>query len=103
MTHEEKIEKIASIVGEDDNKVLCACLFEAKSKILNTLYPFGNIDLETEVPARYEYQEIELAVVIYNKKGAEGQSSHGENGVSRIWESELSILSKITPMAGLPK
>ncbi len=37
----------------------------------------------------YEYVIIEMAVCSYNKMGAEGQLYHGENGITRTYESSL--------------
>ena len=32
-------------------------------------------------------KQIEIAVYLYNKQGAEGQTAHSENGISRTYES----------------
>ena len=67
-------------------------------KILNKLYPF-DWDKQ-DLPTKYDQLQIELAIVLYNMKGVEGQSAHSENGVSRTYRSEGEILGEVIPMAG---
>ena len=101
MTIEEKIiefnKGIAPDVAEDT--VVEATLLEAEAMILNRAYPFGYPE-GTEVPTRYERLQLRLAVELYNQRGAEGQSSHIENGISRTWPSVNGILSQIAPHCG---
>ena len=71
-------------------------------KIFNRAYPYGSE--ETEVPARYDYLQCEIAAYLLNKRGAEGQTGHSENGISRSYESAdvpESLLSAVTPMVGV--
>lgn len=74
----------------------------AKSAINARRYPFG--DVPEELERRYENLQIRIAVELYNKQGAEGETSHSENGISRAyssaWISE-ELLSEITPKAGI--
>ena len=101
MTIEEKIIEmrvgIAPDVAEED--VLESELLAAESMILNKMYPFG-YDEGIGIPARYERLQIKLAVELYSKRGAEGQTSHGENGVTRSWSTESRILAQIVPHCG---
>ena len=103
MTQEEKLTLLKAMVGESDTEeVLLAYLDIAGSKILNRAYPYGTE--ETEVPSRYEFLQCEIASYLLNKRGAEGQTSHSENGISRSYESAdvpESLLGAITPMAGV--
>ena len=58
----------------------------------------------TEVPTRYETKQVEIAVYLYNKRGAEGQTSHSENGINRTYESAdvpESLMRGITPYVGV--
>lgn len=101
MTIEEKIAQMQSMMSSDeDSSVLTVYLQIAENKILNHRYPYGN--RPTQVESKYEQDQIELAIVIYNKRGGEGQSEHSENGVKRIWRTEEDILSSIPRMAGIP-
>lgn len=100
MTNDEMTTVVASLVGasEKDNTKVSAYLAIAKQKILNRLYPFkANAD---EVPARYHPLQCEIAAYLYNKQGAEGQTAHSENGVSRSYENgdvPESLMRQITP------
>lgn len=58
-----------------------------------------------EVETKYLTQQIKIAMELYSKRGAEGQISHTENGVSRMYEKadvSPSLLCQITPMAKTP-
>lgn len=61
----------------------------------------GNLPDEPMEP-RWDIKQIEIAVYLYNKQGAEGETHHSENGVSRTYESASvpeSMLSDISPIA----
>ena len=103
MTQTEKLQLLKALVGESDNEeVLLAYLNIAGRKILNRAYPYGTD--ETEVPTRYDFLQCEIAAYMLNKRGAEGQTSHSENGISRSYESAdvpESMLGAVTPMVGV--
>lgn len=57
------------------------------------------------VEPQYLNIQVRMAIEMYNKQGAEGQTSHSENGISRTFEkSDISpsLLEKITPMVRTP-
>ena len=98
MTHEERISTIQQMLGEDlDDNLLSIYLRQATQKILNHRYPFGTTLVDIE--PRYEQDLLELTIVLFNERGAEGQRSHNENGVQRTWRTEYEILKGIPPMA----
>lgn len=103
MPQAEKLKLLKAMVGESDSEeVLLAYLNIAGGKILNRAYPFGTS--ETEVPVRYDFLHCEIAAYLLNKRGAEGQTGHSENGISRSYESAdvpESMLSAVTPMVGV--
>ena len=103
MTQTEKLKLLKDMVGESDTEeVLLAYLDIAGRKILNRAYPYGTD--ETEVPVRYDFLQCEIAAYLLNKRGAEGQTAHSENGISRSYESAdvpESMLGAITPMVGV--
>ena len=103
MTQEDKVTLLKAMVGESDTEeVLLAYLNIAGRKILNRAYPYGTE--ETEVPARYDFLQCEIAAYMLNKRGAEGQTSHSENGISRNYESAdvpESLIGAVTPMVGV--
>jgi hypothetical protein len=103
MTQAEKLTLLNAMVGESDTEeVLLAYLNVAGRKIINRAYPYGTD--ETEVPTRYDFLQCEIAAYLLNKRGAEGQTGHSENGISRSYESAdvpESLLGAITPMVGV--
>lgn len=101
MNISEKIEAMSVAIAPDteDKKVLEAQLTEAEALILNKLYPFGDTD-EMAMPTRYERLQIKLAVELYTQRGAEGQASHSENGVTRTWPAVNRILAQIPSHCG---
>ena len=63
---------------------------------------FRNSDI---VANKYLTTQIAIAIEIYNKRGAEGQGSHTENGISRVYASgDIShhLIRKITPIVRTP-
>ena len=83
----------------DTDEVLDTMVALAEAEVLNKMYPFGYPD-DTVVPARYEMLQIQLAAELYTKRGAEGQTSHSENGVARSWSEKSAILARIVPHVG---
>lgn len=104
MTDDEKLAVVGRLTGETCPAVLDAYLSLAKSAVLARAYPYGNG--EEEIPPKYDAVQIEAAVYLLNKRGAEGEVSHSENGVSRTYADgglPPSLLRRITPMAGVPR
>lgn len=105
MSQTEKLQLLKAMVGGSDNEeVLLTYLNIAGRKILNRAYPYGTD--ETEVPARYDFLQCEIAAYLLNKRGAEGQTAHSENGISRTYESAdvpESLIGAVTPMIGVIK
>lgn len=99
----EMVKKTGALIGIDaveNFDMLSAYLDLAESKILNRQYPFGVPD-GTEVEERYQQVQIEIAIFLYNKRGAEGESGHTENGVTRSYGGSTDVppelLAQITP------
>lgn len=105
MTNEEKVNTLKAIVGSSDSdEVLSTYLLLAGKKIIARAFPFDP-DV-TEVPARYDTLQCEIAAYMLNKRGAEGQTSHSENGISRSYENAdipASMLKVVTPHCGIIK
>ena len=103
MTQEEKLTALKAIVGSSDpDEVLSTYLTLAGRKVLAKAYPYQNG--ATEVPAQYAYLQVEIAAYMLNKRGAEGQTSHSENGVSRSYENgdvPSSMLKAVVPYCGV--
>lgn len=89
-------------VGEWADDVLISYLTIAGEKILRRAYPYD--DSVTDVPRRYGYLQCEIAAYLLNKRGAEGQTAHSENGISRTYggaDVPEAMLSEITPHVGV--
>lgn len=108
MTEVEKLSLLRAMVGTpntDENwsdDVLISYLTIAGRKIINRAYPYD--DEVSEVPRRYGYLQCEIACYLLNKRGAEGQTAHSENGVNRSYESAdvpESMLSEVIPHVGV--
>lgn len=103
MTQAEKVKLLKAMVGESDSEeVLLAYLNIAGRKVLDRAYPYDSEIVE--VPNRYAFLQCEIAAYLLNKRGAEGQTAHSENGISRTYESAdvpESLLNAITPMVGV--
>lgn len=97
-----KLKKLKSLTGEANEDILLFYLDTAEATILERLYPFGTSEIS--VPEKYELKQIEIALYLYNKRGAEGEIAHNENGISRTYESAGvpdSMLKGIVPFASV--
>lgn len=97
-----KLEMLRAMIGDDDeDNVLYSYLEIAGQKIINRAYPYDP-DRDT-VPDRYGYLQVEIAAYLMNKRGAEGQLSHNENGINRTYQSAdvpESMMSQVVPFCG---
>lgn len=85
MDQSSKIALLAAMTGEQDSETLAAYLSLAQTKILRRLYPFQSET--TTMPEQYAENQIDIAAYLLNKRGAEGQTSHNENGIDRKYGS----------------
>lgn len=101
MTNEEKLSALRVAISPDteSDEVLSSLLLDAEGLVLARMYPFGYEETAV-VPKRYERIQISLAVELYSKRGAEGQTGHSENGISRTWGERSMLLSQIVPHVG---
>lgn len=98
------LEKIAALKvhispDTDTDEVLGSMISLAEAMVLDRMYPFGYPE-GTVVPARYEQIQIQLAVELYGRRGAENQLNHSENGISRTWSENSPLLKRIVPHCG---
>lgn len=105
MTDTEKLTYLRAMVGgSDTDEVLSTYLVVAGKKIIDRAYPYD--DTVTEVPDKYDTLQCEIAAYLLNKRGAEGQTQHTENGISRQYENAdvpSSMLKVVTPHCGVIK
>lgn len=101
MDKTEKRSALAALLAPDTDtdEVLDAMIDLAGVEVMNKMYPFGYPD-GLVVPARYEMLQVQLAAELYTKRGADGQSSHSENGITRTWPEKSALLARIVPHVG---
>lgn len=108
MTDVDKLSLLRAMVGkptdgEDwSDDTLVAYLTISGEKIINRAYPYDKT--VTEVPIRYGALQCEIAAYLLNKRGAEGQISHSENGISRTYENAdvpESLMGNVIPHCGV--
>lgn len=96
----EQLQRLRNQLGNPSNEddVLDYCLERASDIICD----IRNSD---KVEKKYLTTQIAIAIELYNKRGAEGQGSHTENGISRVYASgDIShhLIRKITPIVKTP-
>ena len=112
MTTEAKLAQVKTFLGISDTSedaLLTAYLASAKDEILAWVYSYTedyNSDEPTitDVPKELEQIQIHAVVSGFGIRGAEGQTSHGENGISRAFKYDDMISyihNKCIPKAGV--
>ena len=102
MTDAEKLQMVKSMTGETDEGTISTYLSIAGNKVCRKAYPFD--PAVTIVPEQYAHIQVEITVYLLNKRGAEGQTAHGENGISRSYEDgdvPPTLLRDIIPFAAV--
>lgn len=83
----EKLKIYLGITDNSEDDLLSLLIEKAETAILNRRYPYGYTDEERATAlSRYSDIQLDIAVYLYNKRGAEGQTGHSENGISRSYE-----------------
>ena len=104
MTDSEKLAGLKVLISPDtaSDELMSYLLEQSGGIVLNKRYPFGVPEGAT-VPAAYEHIQLQIAIELFSKMGAEGQTMHSENGTSRNYESagvSPSLLKRIVPLVG---
>ena len=98
-----QLERLKIRIPEVANDMELEDLLEsARAVILSRRFPFQ--DHPPDVEERYKDLQIRIAVEMYNRRGAEGETAHSENGVSRTYSGanvSEELLREITPKAGV--
>jgi hypothetical protein len=107
MTDTEKLAMLKALVGitdTTDDAALAVFLTLAARKILSRAYPYDTTVVV--VPMQYDTLQCEIAAYLWNKRGAEGQTAHTENGINRQYENAdvpASMLKPVTTHVGVIK
>lgn len=93
--------KVLSAIADTDttqDTALTVYLNMAANKVIARAYPFDST--VTTVPDRYGFLQCRIAAYLWDKRGADGETSHTEPGVTRTYENgdvPESMLSEIVP------
>jgi len=104
MTDAEKLTILKQMLDSGDttsDEVANAYLAAAEKAVINIAFPYG--DGEEVMPEKYDYEQIEIALYMLNKRGSEGEVLHIEAGTHRSFEVAdipISLRARITPKAG---
>lgn len=77
--YEKFVARLGETLPEADRAFVTALLSEAEDKVLD-------ITGRDEIPLLLESLVVKLAVIAYNRRGSEGESSRSEGGISRAFE-----------------
>ena len=106
----DNLERLKLRTGETDEAILEDCLESATVAILSRRYPFKEWPVgecgEVKLEPRYYDLQFRCAMDLYNKIGAEGETRHDSNGISRTYESSWissQLLEEVVPMVGCAK
>lgn len=104
MNMSEKLLQMKRRIEPDtvSDDLLSDLLNQAGAIVLNRRFPFGYLE-GMAVPSQYEQVQVAIALELYAKQGAEGQTAHSENGISRTYEAgdvSPSLIKQIVPMCG---
>lgn len=105
MTDDVIIALVRNMTDETDGNVISAFIELAADAVYHYADPFKQTD-KAELLENYGGVVARAAAYYLNKRGAEGQTSMGENGISRGYEkADLppSLLCEITPICGIPQ
>jgi hypothetical protein len=91
MTDNEKLVRAKAILGltSNTNDTLIG------GYITDAGYLILSITGQSTVPAVLEGAQVDIAVSMYSKRGAEGEGSHSEGGVSVTYESLSPMLQAL--------
>lgn len=87
MTTDEKLTMVKTLLevsGEAEDARIKVYLTAAEKEILSWRYSLSSQKV-TAVPEEYEMTQVFAVVAGYSQSGAEMQTQHSENGVSRIF------------------
>lgn len=79
MTPLERFKLLAGITDDSQDGLITALLSDAEDPVRDYIG-------REEVPARLISVQVQLAVIAYNKRGAEGESSRSEGGISQSFD-----------------
>lgn len=102
MNKNKTIGNLTTYLGENNEEIVSLLVDLACQNVVNRRYPFGCTNEQAQVAvSQYSNVVFRAVVYAYNMQGAEGQSSHSENGISRAYIDEDKLYTEIVPMCGV--
>lgn len=103
MTDAEKLSMVKTLMelGDSEDTLISVYLSAAGREILAWRYSYAK-EVPNTVPTEYEMTQIHAVVAGYSIRGAENQTAHSENGISRSFKYEdmiAYIRSHVVPIA----
>ena len=91
MTEGEKLQQVKAVLGllndNSEDERIAAFLNIAKREILSWRYSYLGADrIPEDVPPEYEMTQVYAIVAGFSQTGAENETSHSENGISRTFK-----------------
>lgn len=109
VTYVSKLEMFRALCGQEavnaPDSLLETYLTLAGNAVIHKRFPLLVDTADMPVPDKYAPLQCEIANEIFQKRGAEGETSHSENGVNRGYETagvSSSLLDRIVPCAKIP-
>ena len=106
MTNSEKLTMVKTLMGITDTQEdarIEVYLDASKREILGWRYSLAS-NAPMDVPVEYEMTQIHAVIAGYSQSGAENQTAHSENGISRTFKYEdmiAYIRAHVAPMVGV--
>lgn len=96
----DNLQRLKMRIPEESNDELLFDILEsAKNLIQLKRYPYAD-EFPLELENKYIELQLQIAIRMYNKIGAEGETAHTESGVSRSYgnsEEYADLLSRVFP------
>lgn len=106
MTDDELLDAALTMTGNSyEDSLESLYIPAAKAAVVSRMFPFDASKEWADVPERHHLQTARIAVYLLDREGAEGETTHSENGTSRTWGSAdvpAAMFGGIVPFAGVP-
>lgn len=106
MTEDEKLALTRTLCGQEPrdvpDEVLSSYLSVARDVVLARRNPFSDDPTGEDWEPRFDRLQCEIANDMVSRRGAEGEVTHTENGISRQWVTGYvapALLARIVPRA----
>lgn len=93
--------RIPELEDDSQDDLLEELLITAQEMFVVLRYPVSSPPDGYSVPEKWHWWVVSAAVELYSKTGVEGQITHAENGISRVYDAgdlSKSLTQKVTPL-----